>query len=142
MKSDPAVERFIQLQREFPRPPMGSSYKIRVGRALFLMAQLEMFVLAQMIGRKYISDVQRELDSSRRDVMEELSKLDSPKPNVVKPYKCVSHIRWSDFQITPEVAGDANLTGKHVSKKNADRLRRAHRAQVQQILRLVKEAMG
>lgn len=139
MARDPILERFVQLQRSHSHPPAGRK---QMERAIFLLAQLEMYFLAQVLGRTYVPDIQRELDHARRAVMFEMKHHgDSPKTNVVRPYRAVSHVRWSDFQITPEVAGDSELTGKFVSRENADKLRAAHRAQVQEIMRLVKGAM-
>jgi|SRR5580765_475536 len=139
MTLDPYIERFRQLAKTWTRPPIGGRREKQMLRIQFLMAQLEMYILAQAICRKHAPAIQDELDETRCQVMAELKKQTSSHTSIVKPYKSVSHIRWSDFQITPEVAGDSELTGLLVSHSTAKRLRKAHREQVKKVMEIVKD---
>lgn len=105
----------------------------------FRQAQQEMYRLAQVICRIVAPAIQEELDQVRRDIAEELRDGPEDRGYFVKPtLRGNTHrFRWFEHQLTPELSASRAITGKFVSKRNTQRLIRAHKAQVQAVSRAI-----
>jgi hypothetical protein len=131
-----AIEKFRFLSHSY-----GSVRQIR--KDGYLEAQVELYHLAQFIGSHTCPAIQKDLERARRDAMEQLVKFEfdhlATADSIFAPAKCQNDRRWTwvDYQITPEVAGDPNLTGRIVTKDVTIRLQQALKAQVRAILRRV-----
>jgi len=84
--------------------------------------------------------MQMHLDECRRKVIDEIRGGPTDFANVIKPKKPISHLRWTDFQITPEVSGDFSLTGAFVSRSTGRLLRDALRQQIRVVLHVVESS--
>ena len=98
----------------------------------FHTAQVEMFQLAQLICMMIRPDVQVELDSVRREIVEQIGMhIKAPiGARVVTKRIPDSHLLWSEFQLTPEIAVDPTITGNVVLLPLLKRLKALLRAQV------------
>ena len=107
-------------------------------RNMFNIAHIELFYIAQAIGAIYASDEQQALDAARRQAMREMESSTS-KDVLVKPTRrIVKAIRWTEYLLTPELDSSPTLSFKTLTKATATRLKRAHRAQVQAVGRLLR----
>ena len=125
------IETFVQLHNMF-----GSVRKAYLPS--YRSANVQLFHLAQAIGTVYLPTTQMSLDMWRRRAMEQLVELAIKQIGMIEgvmyPDK-QARWTWMDYQITPEVACDPGLTGRVVSSSVVTGLARAHKAQVQGVLR-------
>lgn len=98
----------------------------------YRMAQVEMFHLAQVICSLVDPTLQLELDTIRREIMQQID-LHIKVPTgarVVTKRTTPGQLTWSEYQITPEISVDPTITGNAVLFPLLRRLRVALRAQV------------
>jgi hypothetical protein len=132
---DDLVSRYLDLYRQFGHAPR------RGDRPTFNKAQRELWQLAQAICTLAHPKIQAELDAARRDVMAQVRlHIENIGPVVVRPKHHSRPVTWAEFQLTPELSMDMNITGASVTKDVARRLREAHRQQISAIYAIAHKA--
>lgn len=140
MKAHSTVfERFIFLQHLFPPGQRGGKQQYRQNAHARANVQQEMFHLVQVIASQYFPDLQAELTTCRRLVMEYLTSNEKQQGSFMRKQqeriipKRMPRVRWADFQITPEIANDPTLTNLAVPKHLAKQLRALHARQIREV---------
>ena len=102
---------------------------------------IELFNLAQVIAARHAPSLQRELDDLRTRVVQEYVAHRTAirsLASVIHPIRTTRpYIRWSDYQITPEISRSLDVTGTIVPRVIANKLVQKHREQVALITSLV-----
>ena len=129
---DCVLERFAFLDRGRGAGRRGETERINKH-----FEQMELFYLAQTICCQVDPCLQAELDSTRREVMEQVAEGPRGLGSIVAPRRAYSP-KWSDFQITPEFAGDISTTGRFVSFAASRRLVELHKQQVRVVTNAVQ----
>jgi hypothetical protein len=90
-----------------------------------------MFNLAQMICMLTKPDIQLELDAVRREIIEQIRlNIKVPTGARVETKRIpAGHLLWSEYQLTPELTVDPNITGNAVLFPLLTRLKALLRAQ-------------
>lgn len=127
------LSRFSLLQTSYPHPVHGGRSRPE-DRIIFQMVQRELWQLAQAICTLYDHPTQYALDNARRQVVSEIqASLACHGGAVVIPTKQPRAMRWTDFELTPELTCDPHITYRNASYTATSRLRNAHRKQKQVI---------
>lgn len=126
------VARFKFLEAQYSRPHRG----MKQSSVEWIAAHREMFELAQVICFAYEPELQHQLSRARLDVMRYLNRHEAPvfHTDAVMAVDKAGHLRWQDFQITPEVTFNLALKGHGVPKSLAEPLIKLHRQQVRAVM--------
>jgi len=111
---DMAIARFRELRGKHGHLPRNGRTPEVIRH--FHAAQVEMFNIAQLICFLVGPEVQLELDATRREIIEQIE-LNIKVPTgarVVTKRIPMGHLLWSEFQLTPEISVDPNITGNAV----------------------------
>lgn len=113
----------------------------------FRQANIDMFHLAQAICTLYHPLIQVELDKQRKLIVEEfaaqtlkgkwLAGASIMAPQGMGQPISRKQMIWSDFQITPEISCDPNLTGRVINRALTYKLNKLLRKQTTTVRRLV-----
>jgi hypothetical protein len=121
-------DRFHALSKQYGHAPRGRTTP--EVRRLYNHAQTELFQLAQAICKIANPEIQANLEVARSEIMEQVrvhvkvatgARVVSERP--------IRAVAWYDFQITPEISFDPNITGNAVLRDELKRLKAALRAQ-------------
>ena len=130
---------FAELAARYHTPLRGRAAQDREAVARWQHAQHEMFWLAQRVAADAAPAIQARLDLARREVVRNLYE-DAALGHELRPVRMRRPIRWCEIVLTPELEGNLALTGSKVGYSLAQELREAHRAQVEVVQRMIKEA--
>lgn len=140
------TEQFVTLKRKVKRI-FGDRFKHdKLDRQALLNTQREMFYLAQAICMRIAPDVQREVDTIRREIMQEhvapavermLQKQSNDSSGNARftPGKVKGSIiaDWTRVDITPGVANNQSLAGIRIPRRLVWQLRQAINKQVETV---------
>ena len=105
---------------------------------MYEQAQVEMFYLAQAICSQVDPALQQELDSVRREIVEQLNlHIKVPTGARIVTKKVRSSIAWSDYQLTPEMMVDPTITGNAILYPLLKKLKALLRTQVSTVTRQI-----
>jgi hypothetical protein len=125
-----SISRFRALRQRYGHLPRQRRTPESIEQ--FRMAQVEMFHLAQVICGLVNPALQLELDTTRREIMQQID-LNIKVPTgarVVTKRTTPGQLTWYEYQITPEISVDPTITGNAVLFPLLRRLRVALRTQV------------